>query len=125
VALGNVTAGVNEILADVARVEKDIAFYSFADSNPLRLDHNVLNGKVQKLKDQSVDSARSRIYGRDDDTVRTAIFDAERLAELKQRLSQAKKAKQALQDTLLEANIKNEIELTAEQEAVLLAADLL
>jgi len=44
---------------------------------------------------------------------------------MKHALSTAKKEKVRLQDMLLEANIKNEVELTTEQVDVLHAADLL
>jgi len=123
VALANVAAGVNEILADVARAEKDINFYAMAEQLSPRLANEVINGKVGKLKEQPSDAGRS--FHSRSDSISTNIFDKDALDQMKHALSTAKKEKVRLQDMLLEANIKNEVELTTEQVDVLHAADLL
>jgi len=123
VALTNVAAGVNVILADIARVEKDITFYSMADRIEPRQANEVINGKVGKLKEQSADTGRSLYSSRD--TVSTTIFAADTLTTFKQELSRAKKEKVRLQDMLLTANIKFEIELEPDEVSTLQAADLL
>jgi len=123
VAMTNVTAGVNEILADIARAEKDITFYSAYDRVEPRQSSDVINGKVGKLKEQSADTGRSLYSSRD--TVSTTIFAADTLTTFKQELSRAKKEKVRLQDMLLAANIKFEIELEPDEVSTLQAADLL
>lgn len=116
------TSGVSDLLADIARVDKDIRFYSYVDRVKPRLSNDVLVGKLAKLKEQS-EKPRS-IYGGSDDSVGTTIFDETDLDVMRQSLQKSKKQKQKLQDALLEANIRNEIELSEAAEATLVNEDL-
>lgn len=113
-------SGVSDLLADIARVDKDIRFYSYVDSVKPRLSNEVLVGKLAKLKEST--ETRS-IYGRGD-SVSTTIFDEVDLDVMRQTLQKSKKQKQKLQDALLEANIRNEIELSEAAEATLVNEDL-
>lgn len=121
VARANVESGVSDVLADLARVEKDIRFYNFVNRVKPRVQGDVLRGKLEKLKEQP--EGRS-IYGRED-SVTTTIFHTADLDVLIQAQKTAKKQKQKLQDALLEANIRNEIELSNKTEETLLNEDLI
>lgn len=107
-------SSVSDLLADIARVEKDIRFFAYADTMQARLSEAVLVGKLAKLKEPQ----RESIYGRND-TVSTTIFSEQDIELLRQTLQLSKKQKQKLQDSLLEANIRNEIELSGQTEEVL------
>jgi hypothetical protein len=113
----NPVAGVSDILADMARAEKDIRFYSVVERVESRVSHTVLIGKLGKIREQTGESRGS--YGSRDDTVSTTIFGETDIEVLKTLLQLARKEKVRLQDALLEANIRNEIQLSEGTAAVL------
>ena len=115
----NSSNGIDDRLVKVARLEKDVSFYSrFMKMEPA-LDNDVIVGKLGKLKGQA-----EAYYGREE-AVRTTIFTTEVIVDFKGKVSSLKKNKQALQDELLELNVRNEIELTANTVAVLKAENIL
>lgn len=107
VALANANAGINSLLADVALVEKDIAFYGKLAKVSPALENDVIVGKLGKIKGRGED----QFYGRED-VVRTSIFTEVELNEFKAKLAAIKKQKVSLQDKLLELNVSTEIELS-------------
>lgn len=120
VALANHDAGVNGNLTAVAELEKQIQFYTGLAAKEVRQSAEVLAGKLRKI----AESKSERIYGYGD-TVSTSVFTAEDIAEFKKNVSQLKKNKQQLQDTILELNVRTEIELNEDTVAVLQAEGLL
>jgi hypothetical protein len=121
VGLANHESGVNQNLTDVASLEKRIQFYSGLASKEVRESADVLAGKLRKISEQE---AKSRIYGYGD-TVSTSVFAAEDIAGFKKTVSDLKKAKQQLQDTILELNVRTEITLSDEAVTMLQAEGLL
>ena len=118
VARANCENSVNDMLADVAMLEKQIQFVStYADQKPRESDA-VLNGKLDKLKKAKDDYYRS-------DEVSTGIFSKEEVTEFKRELAELKRQKQDLQDSLLELNVQTTIELDEETERFLQKADVL
>lgn len=118
----NYGAGINDKLAAVARLEKDIQFYQGLAGNETSLDLVVVNGKLDKIRARPAD-ARS-VYGFDD-KVTSSVLKSTDLDEFRKAVSVAKKQKQKIQDELLEANIRNQVELSAATVAVLTAEGLL
>ena len=110
VGKANATAGVDEKLTEVARVEKQIQLYSTFVGLEVREAPAVIAGKVEKLKVRDANS-RSSIYGYGD-TVDSSVFTAEDVAGFKSVVSTLKKQKQTLQDAVLEANVRTEIVLS-------------
>lgn len=121
VALANHDAGVNGNLTAVAELEKQIHFYTGLASKEVRENAEVLAGKLNKLLNAE---AKSRIYGYGD-TVSTSVFTAEDIAGFRKTVSDLKKHKQQLQDTILELNVRTEIELSDEIVGVLQAEGLI
>jgi hypothetical protein len=121
VAQVNFTSGVNAMLTQVAQVEKQIQFYSGLATKTVRLEANVLEGQLAKLR---VIEAKNTIYGYKD-SVTTSVLTAEDVAGFKKTVSELKRAKQKLQDSILEANVRNEIALGTESEATLRTEGLL
>ena len=118
VARANCENSVNDMLADVAMLEKQIQFVStYADQKPRESDA-VINGKLDKLKKAKDDYYRS-------DEVSTGIFSKEEVVDFKRELADLKRQKQDLQDTLLELNVQTTIELDEETERFLQRADVL
>lgn len=104
----NHTAGVDEKLTEIARIEKQIQLYSAYVGVEAREASAVIAGKLDKLRNGK-DERRS-IYGYGD-TVDTGVFTAEDIAGFKAAVAALKKQKQSLQDAVLEANVRNEVVL--------------
>ena len=110
VAVANHTAGVNAKLTQVAAVEKQIQFYSGLASKAEREYSDILAGKLRKMAE---DKTERRIYGYND-TVSTSVLTKDAIDAYKVRVAELKRNKQKLQDEVLEANVRTEIQL-AEQ----------
>lgn len=108
VSVANSAAGVDVKLADVARLEKQVQFYNGLAAKTVREGAVVIEGKLKKLREGD---AKSRIYGYSD-TVDTTVLTAEDIRGFRTAAATAKKAKQKLQDELLEINVRTEIEVT-------------
>ena len=121
VAGANANAGINNMLADVAYLEKEIQFYNAFATKTARLSDAVIDGKMEKIRNTSEES---RMYGRGD-TVDTSIFIKEEIEDFKQLVADLKRQKQALQDTLLELNVQTTIELGEATEQFLVQAGIL
>lgn len=119
VAEANAAAGINDFLADVARLEKDIAFYTRLSKLGPALENDVIVGKLGKIKGRGED----QYYGRED-VVRTTIFTEAEIEEFRSTLASLKKLKVSLQDSLLELNVSTEIDLSEESEKVLARAGI-
>lgn len=118
----NNSAGIDNRLAEIAALEKDIQFYTPYANIDAREDQIVINGKLDKIRNRKED-ARS-LYARDD-VVTTTVFDQGSIAAFKARVSTAKKSKQKLQDELLELNISTKVTLSAGAVATLETEGLL
>jgi len=121
VAVANADAGINDMLAEVAMLEKEIQFYNTFATKTARLSDAVIVGKMEKIKNTSEES---RLYSRYD-TVDTGIFTKEEIEDFKRTVSDLKRQKQKLQDTLLELNVRTEIVLNEETVRFLESADIL
>jgi hypothetical protein len=108
VSTANAGAGVDVKLADVARLEKEVQFYNGLAGKKVREAVAVVEGKLKRLGDAET---KSRIYGYGD-TVDTSVLTAEDIQSFRTAAATAKKAKQKLQDELLEINVRTEIEVT-------------
>lgn len=120
VARANATAGINDLLADVAMLEKDIAVYARLAKIRPSLENDVIVGKLGKIKGRSED----QFYGREDH-VQTSIFSEAEIEEFKSKLAELKKQKVSLQDSLLELNVQTDIELSDEAEHLLARAGII
>jgi uncharacterized protein YdcH (DUF465 family) len=107
----NYTAGIDSKLADIARLEKDIQFYTPLSKGKSRETDLVLNGKLDKIRNDKSENSRSRIYGYSD-TVSTTVVSQEQIDQVKAEIQNLKKQKQKINDEVLELNIKTEIPLS-------------
>ena len=120
VAQANHSAGVNSNLTAVAELEKQIQFYTGLAGKEVRQSADVLAGKLRKI----AESKSERLYGYND-TVNTSVFTAEDIAGFKKTVSDLKKSKQQLQDTILELNVRTEVALSNETVLALNAEGLI
>ena len=123
VAIGNVAASIDIRLTEVANIEKNIQIYTDAANKPEREDAVVLNGKLEKIRNQP-DTTRASLYGRHDE-VETGVVTESDISDFRKFLAEAKKAKQRLQDQILEANVRTEITLDQATVDLLTAEGLL
>ena len=82
-------------------------------------DMTVIIGKLDKIRNRTEDSYYAKAE------VETSIFTKEDIAILNGLAVKAKKAKQKLQDELLELNVRTTITLSDEAAATLTAEDIL
>lgn len=117
VALTNASSGISGALARAAYTDKRIEHLTqMANSDPCQ-DMVVITGKLDKIRNRKEDS-RASLYGRDDE-VSTGLLSPEAIARVREILRDMKKQKQAINDEILELNVRTEIELTAEVVEVL------
>lgn len=109
VSTANASAGVDIKLADVAQLEKRLQFYNELAGKKVREDAVVVDGQLNKLRESKDDSRRS-MYGYTS-TVDTSVLTADDIKSFRTAAANAKKAKQKLQDELLEINVRTEIEV--------------
>jgi predicted nucleic acid-binding Zn-ribbon protein len=109
-------------LADVAHLEKEIQFFSNLATREVRDELPVLEGKLNKIRNRK-DESRSSLYGISDD-VSTSILTQKTVSEFRSKVAEAKKAKQKLQDELLELNVRTTITLDSASVDVLRFEDL-
>lgn len=115
VAAANHASGVNRNLTVVAELEKKIQFYTSLAGKEVRDRLDIVNGKLERLR---TTEAKSRMYGYGD-TVSTGVFSSEDIASFKKVVGELKRTKQRIQDDVLEANVRNEITLSASVVALL------
>ena len=122
VSAANVNVGIDTKLATAAFIDKRLSqLDELASSKPVT-DLNVLNGKLEKIRNRKEDS-RS-IYGRDE-TVSTSVIGEDQLRQIRDEVKNLKKEKQRINDEILELNIKTEIPLSDEIVATLQAEGIL
>lgn len=121
VAQANAEQGISNMLADIARLEKDLQFFNIFATKHARLSDAVIEGKMEKIKNSS---GENRLYIRSD-TVDTDIFTKEEIEDFNRTLADLKRQKQKLQDTLLELNVRTDIVLAEETAQFLEEEDIL
>ena len=117
VAQANAEAGINDMLANVAYLEKEISHNNSMAAKGEQTSLKVLNGQVLKNVGSKDDP-----YGYSRRDAVTSIFTKEEIAEFRKAASDSKRTKQRLQDELLALNIKTEIVLS-ENTALLLTKE--
>lgn len=121
VAVANATAGITDLLAEVAQLDKRIQLQNALASASVQLEAAVLDGRLNRLREQA---GEARLY-RHTSGVETGVFTQEEIAAAKTELADLKKRKQALQDRLLELNVGTTVALSEKSVIVLQQEGLL
>ncbi len=124
VGAANAQSGIDLKLASAAFIDKRIAQLDELAKLSAVTDLAVINGKLEKIRNDKSETARSRIYGYND-TVSTTVVSQEQIDQVKTEIQNLKKQKQKLNDEVLELNIKTEIPLSEDVVAVLQAEGLI
>jgi hypothetical protein len=120
VGRANVESGVSDLLAEAAYIDKRLGHLKGVTESKAVEAENVLEGKLQKLRDTE---AKSRMYGYND-TVETGVLTAEQIEGYKADMRDLKKEKQSINDKVLELNVRTEIDLDTDTVALLQAEQL-
>ena len=115
VAAANAGAGITDLLAEVAQLEKRIQLQGLLAGATAQLEGTVLEGRLNRLREGG---AEARLY-RHSNGVETGVFTTDEIASAKAELADLKKRKQALQDRLLELNVGTSVNLTEKSVIVL------
>lgn len=108
VGQANAASGVSDQLARAAYIDKRIGHLKALTEATVTEDLTVITGKLDKVRNTE---AKSRIYGYGD-TVNVGVLTQAQVDQFKADMNALKKEKQAINDKVLELNIRTEIELT-------------
>jgi hypothetical protein len=111
VGSANAQCGIDLKLATAAFIDKRIAQLDELAKLSAVTDLAVINGKLEKIRNDKSEITRSRIYGYND-TVTTTVVGQEQIDQVKAEIQNLKKQKQKLNDEILELNIKTEVPLS-------------
>lgn len=117
VASANNATGITEMLTKIARLDKLIAVNQKMSERTVRTSAEVINGKLNKLRN-SKDEGRSMLYDRFSE-VSTGVASEANNQSYKEAAAAHKRDKQRLQDMVLEANVRHEINIDAMTENTL------
>jgi hypothetical protein len=124
VGVTNATAGITTRLTHAAYVDRRVKQLEEILGSTNKLENlDVIKGKVEKIKARPADS-RASIYGRDDEVGTGVLTDAQ-MTTIRGVMQDLKKQKQTINDEVLELNVRTEIELADDVEAVLTREGLL
>lgn len=111
VGSANAQSGIDLKLATAAFVDKRVAQLEGLVVDPVT-NLAVINGKLDKIRNDKSDTGRrSSIYGYTD-TVATNVIGQDQLDVIGAEIKNLKKQKQKLNDEVLELNIKTEVPLS-------------
>lgn len=116
VGTANSASGIDAKLTQVAFIQKQLELLLPLSIRPLRVESAVLAGRLDKVRNRKEDT-RYSLMGSED--VSTPILTQTDVDAFVSGIKTLKKQKQALQDEVLELNVRTEIELTADTEATL------
>ena len=114
----NATAGINDILADVQRVEAVMQVYTAISGKQAAKSLDEINARIEKQKTAPQD-ARSAIYGERYSNVETSVVVPEQINEAKEMVRKLKRERQTLQDKLLTLNVNSLVTISGVDENVL------
>ena len=124
VGSANAQSGIDLKLATAAFVDKRIGQLEGLVVDPVT-NLDVINGKLDKIRNDKSDTGRRpSIYGYTD-TVSTNVIGHEQLDAIGAEIKNLKKQKQKLSDEVLELNIKTDIPLSEEVVATLQSEGLI
>jgi hypothetical protein len=111
VGRANATAGINDTLTAIEQIDQEMSVVSTLIGLKPRTPLTEINARIEKAKANT--SERVSLYGDRLSSVETVVVYQERIDAAKVEVKQMKRAKQVLQDKLLQLNVNTLIELSA------------
>ena len=122
VGVANFQSGIGNRLSHIAYVDKRLQqLDQLTNENSKMKDLAIVTGQLEKIRNRREEH---RLYGYDN-TVSTGVLQQTQIDSISGIMRELKKQKQKLNDEVLELNVRTEIELTDEVEAVLLREGIL
>jgi polyhydroxyalkanoate synthesis regulator phasin len=120
VGRANAQAGVGDLLAEVERIDGKMGIIAAVANAQVAKSVDELNARVEKLKSNSTgENSRLALYGDRYSTVETSVVTQSVIDQYKAEVKALKRAKQDLQDKLLNVNVGTTITLSADTVTVL------
>ena len=119
VGTANAQSGIDMKLATAAFIEKRMGQLDELSKLSAVTDLAVINGKLDKIRNDKGENTRRSLYGHSGDTVSTTVVSQDQIDQVKAEIKNLKKQKQKLNDEILELNIKTEIPLSDDVVATL------
>jgi len=119
VGMQNAGTGIASRLSHIAYIDKRVEQLEqlVNQAKPL-MAMDVIVGKLEKIRNRVNDNSRASIYGLHDE-VETGVLTVEQQESIRAVVRDLRKQKATLNDEILELNVRTEIELTPDVEAVL------
>lgn len=124
VGTANSASGIDVNLAKAAFIDKRTAQLEEIASLKPHTDISVIQGKLEKIRNDKGENSRRSLYGYGD-TVSTTVVSQDQINQAKAEVLNLKKQKQKLNDEILELNIKTEIPLSDDTVKLLQEENLL
>ena len=124
VGVNNAASGVSQKLSHMAYIDKRVAQLTEMIDGVERVETvEVIAGRLEKIRNRPADS-RASLYGHHDE-VTSSVLTNEQIEGIRGIVRDLKKQKTSLNDEVLELNVRTEIELSADVEAVLVREGLI
>lgn len=122
VGVANFQSGIGNRLSHIAYVDKRLQQLDQLTNESSKMkDLAIVTGQLEKIRNRREEH---RMYGYEN-TVSTGVLQQTQIDSISGIMRELKKQKQKLNDEVLELNVRTEIELTDEVEAVLLKEGIL
>ena len=122
VGVSNFQSGIGNRLSHIAYVDKRLQQLDQLTNETSKMkDLAIITGQLEKIRNRREEH---RMYGYEN-TVSTGVLQQAQIDSISGIMRELKKQKQKLNDEVLELNVRTEIELTDEVEAVLVKEGIL
>jgi hypothetical protein len=122
VGVANFQSGIGNRLSHIAYVDKRLQQLDQLTNETSKMkDLAIITGQLEKIRNRREEH---RMYGYEN-TVSTGVLQQAQIDSISGIMRELKKQKQKLNDEVLELNVRTEIELTDEVEAVLVKEGIL
>lgn len=120
--IANFNSGIGNRLSHLAYIDKRLAQLDSLVSEQAQMkDLAIITGQLEKIRNRREEH---RLYGYEN-TVSSGVLQLVQIESIRGIMRELKKQKQKLNDEVLELNVRTEIELTDEVEAVLVKEGIL
>ncbi len=122
VGIANFNSGIGNRLSHLAYIDKRLAQLETLVSEQAQLkDLAIITGQLEKIRNRREEH---RLYGYEN-TVSSGVLQITQIESIRSIMRELKKQKQKLNDEVLELNVRTEIDLTDEVEAILVKEGIL
>lgn len=120
--VANFNSGIGNRLSHLAYIDKRLSQLDTLTSESAQLkDLNVITGQLDKIRNRREEH---RLYGYENN-VSSGVLQAQQVEAIRGIIRELKKQKQSLNDEVLELNVRTEIDLTDDVEAILVKEGIL